>query len=89
MRFTLSRVTKRLIQDRMDGRGYATVDELIQAALGSLEQVEKFGDFEPGELDRLIAEGEVEGGDSVDGDKVFEEIRLSKHFRQGRGDACP
>jgi hypothetical protein len=69
----------------MERGGYATVDQLIQAALGSLEQVGKFGDFEAGELDSLIAHGEANSGEGVDAEQVFEEIRqLSRQFREQR-----
>jgi Arc/MetJ-type ribon-helix-helix transcriptional regulator len=41
--------------------GYATPDELVAAALASLDQHERFGDFEPQELKRLLEEGEASG----------------------------
>jgi Arc/MetJ-type ribon-helix-helix transcriptional regulator len=53
--------TRKLIQTRLQRGGYATPDDLVVAALASLEQQERFGEFEPGELDKLLAEGESAG----------------------------
>jgi Arc/MetJ-type ribon-helix-helix transcriptional regulator len=58
--------TRKLIQRRMERGGYATRDDLVVAALASLDQQERFGDFEPGEMDKLLAEGES-GGEFLDG----------------------
>jgi hypothetical protein len=35
--------------------------QVVTAAMHTLEQAETFGDFAPGELDRLLAEGENSG----------------------------
>ena len=62
----LNPATRKLIQTRMKSGGYATPDDLIVAALASLEQQERFGDFGPGEMEALLAEGES-GGEFLDG----------------------
>jgi Arc/MetJ-type ribon-helix-helix transcriptional regulator len=53
--------TRNLIHARMKRGGYSSPDDLVVAALASLEQQERFGDFAPGELGRLLAEGEASG----------------------------
>ena len=57
--------------------GYATVEDTLLAGLASLEQRENDGDFAPGELDKLLAEGEadIERGDLLDADQVFADLR--------------
>ena len=50
--------TERLIEERMQSGGYETADELVLAALASLDGTEMFSGYAPGELDALIAEGE-------------------------------
>ena len=62
----LSAETQRLIDERMKRGGYATADDVVAAALASLDQHERFGDFDPGELNRLLGEGEA-SGDFLDG----------------------
>jgi Arc/MetJ-type ribon-helix-helix transcriptional regulator len=62
----LTAQTRRLIEERMKRGGYASPDDVVAAALASLDQHERFGDFDAGELNRLIAEGEA-GGDFLDG----------------------
>ena len=57
----LNAETRRLIEERMKRGGYATRDEVVSAALASLDQHERFGHFDPGELNRLLAEGEASG----------------------------
>jgi hypothetical protein len=58
--------TRKLIQTKMERGGYATPDDLVVAALASLEQQERFGEFGPGEMDKLLAAGES-GGAFLDG----------------------
>lgn len=57
----LNAQTRRLIEHRMKRGGYATADEAVVAALASLEQHERFGDFAPGELEKRLADGEASG----------------------------
>jgi hypothetical protein len=62
--------TRKLIEARMKRSGYRTPDDLVVAALASLEQQERFGDFEPGQLEKLLAEGEA-SGKFLDGPKAL------------------
>jgi hypothetical protein len=46
----------------------------MAAAVVSLDQQERFGDFAPGELDRLLAEGErsISWEGTLDGEEAFQ-----------------
>jgi Arc/MetJ-type ribon-helix-helix transcriptional regulator len=66
------------IEDHMKRLGYASPDEVVLAALNALEQAEQFGDFEPGEMERLIEEGK-NSGPGLDADKVFAELRALRN----------
>jgi Arc/MetJ-type ribon-helix-helix transcriptional regulator len=48
--------TERRIRQRLDSGQYDSAEHLLEAGLAALEQQETFGDFEPGEMDRLIDE---------------------------------
>ena len=74
MPITLSPETQRLIEDRMKAGGYRTADDVVRASLASLDQTLKNGDFEPGELDELLAQGEA-SGPPLDGGEVLRELR--------------
>lgn len=63
-----------LIERRMASGNYATPDDVLRAALHSLEQEEELGEFAPGELDALLAEGE-QSGPALDGEAVLVELR--------------
>jgi len=70
----ISPKTEKLIKERMKKGGYESPEAVVLAALASLQQQESFGDFEPGELDELLAEGE-RSGKPLDGEEVFRELR--------------
>jgi Arc/MetJ-type ribon-helix-helix transcriptional regulator len=50
-----------MIEDRVNSGNYASAEEVVTVALHGLSAVESFGDFAPGELERLIAQGENSG----------------------------
>jgi len=56
---------------------YPRPEDVVAAAVSSLDQQERFGDFAAGELDKLLAEGErdIANGDVIDGDRAFAELR--------------
>jgi antitoxin ParD1/3/4 len=67
---------QRFIEDQVrDGR-YHSAEEVVEAGLAILEQHTRCGEFAPGELDRLLAEGEadVARGNVHDGEAVFREL---------------
>jgi Arc/MetJ-type ribon-helix-helix transcriptional regulator len=82
MKITVGPDVQKLIEQRLIRGGYATPEDVILAALGALEQVERFGDFRPGELDRLLAEGEA-GGEPIDGDEALTARRKRRQERRG------
>lgn len=69
------------IDDRVRSGRYQTPEEVVAAALSCLDKAEEFGDFEPGELDQLIAEGE-NSGPPLDGEAVFAELRALRSHNQ-------
>ena len=81
MKITIGPDVQKLIEERLGRGGYATPDDVILAAMGALEQVERFGDFGPGELDRLLAEGEA--GEPIDGVEALAARRKRRQERRG------
>jgi Arc/MetJ-type ribon-helix-helix transcriptional regulator len=73
MNLSLSTSVQKLIDERVKSGKYATPEDVVAAAILTLDQQEQFGDFEPGELDRLLEEGEqsIEQEGTLDGDKAF------------------
>jgi Arc/MetJ-type ribon-helix-helix transcriptional regulator len=65
---------------------YATPEDVIKAALTSLDQNERFGSFATGELDRLAEEGEqsLKRDGAISGESVFREIRQRSARRRAR-----
>ena len=64
---------RRLIDDRVRSGKYQTAEDVIAAAVSSLEQQEQGGEFDEGELDRLLADGENSGA-PLDAEEVFKEL---------------
>jgi putative addiction module CopG family antidote len=64
----------KLIEERVKSGKYGTPEDVVAAAVLHLDQQERFGDFEPGELDRLLEEGE-NSGPPLEGDEVMAELR--------------
>ena len=77
MNLTLDENVGKLINDRVKSGQYASAEDVVIAALHSLDNDETFGDFAPGELDALIAEGEASG--FLDGLAVLEELSGLRH----------
>ena len=74
MTLTLGPDAQKLIAERMKRGGYASPEEVVLAALASLEREENYGDFAPGEMNALIAEGE-RSGEPLDWEQVLSELR--------------
>ena len=75
---------QKLIEDKLRAGAYALPEEVIEAGLKTLEHEDLYGDFEPGELDALIAEGQrdlVEGR-YEDGEIVFRRLRERSRARR-------
>jgi putative addiction module CopG family antidote len=58
MALTLGPQLQNLIDERVKSGKYASAEDVVAAAMASLDQQERFGDFEAGELDELLREGE-------------------------------
>lgn len=58
MNLSLDPELQKLIDERVKSGRYATAEDVVAAALLTLDQQEWFGDFASGELDTLLAEGE-------------------------------
>jgi len=61
MELTLAPETKKIIDEFVETGEFSSVEEVISVAIHRLKSPEMFGDFAPGELDRLLAEGENSG----------------------------
>ena len=59
MKLTLRSEDEQFIRDQVKAGHFASPEDVVGAAIERLRQ-DDFGDFEPGELDRLIAEGEAD-----------------------------
>jgi len=75
--------TIRLIEERMKRGGYASPDDVVCAGLASLDQQESLENFEPGEMEALIAEGE-RSGEPLDGEQVLAELRELRKRNQSK-----
>ena len=82
MNLTLDPNVQKLIDDRVRSGEYATAEDVVAAAVSTLEQQERFGDFEPGELDALLAEGErsIEENGTLDGEEAYQ-LRKERRAR--------
>jgi antitoxin ParD1/3/4 len=67
---------QKFVEQKLKAGEYSSAEAVIEAGLASLERQEAARQFEPGELDDLLAEGErdIERGDLVDGEGVFAEL---------------
>jgi antitoxin ParD1/3/4 len=73
MNVSLKPDVQKLIDERVNSGKYSSSEEVLEAAVLALDQLENFGDFEPGELDRLLADGEesIERDGTLDGEEAF------------------
>ncbi len=83
MNLSLPEQIQRLIEEKVRSGKYCSAEEVVSAAVEQLDQQEQLGDFEPGELDRLIEEGE-QSGPPLEGEQVFAELRELRHRGQTR-----
>jgi antitoxin ParD1/3/4 len=73
MNVALKPNVQKLIDERVNSGKYSSPEEVVEAAVLALAQLENFGDFDAGELDRLLAEGEqsIERDGTLDGEEAF------------------
>jgi putative addiction module CopG family antidote len=74
MNLSLPARTQELIRQRVSSGKYATPEDVIAAAVAQLDQQEQIGEFDAGEMDRLLAAGE-QSGPALDGEAVLAELR--------------
>lgn len=78
MNLSINGTAEEMINQRLRSGQYTSAEDVISAALGALESVERSVSFAPGELDRLIDEG-FSSGPPLDGETVLEELRNLRH----------
>jgi Arc/MetJ-type ribon-helix-helix transcriptional regulator len=88
MHLVLDPAVQKQIEDRVKSGKYASAEAVVVAALTSLDQIEQLGEFESGELETLLAEGErsIEVDGTLDGEEAFE---LRRQRRRQAGDQGP
>ena len=86
MELSLPAKFRKLIEDRVRAGKYATPEDVVKAALTTLDQNDRFGEFAPGELDHLIAEGErsLRRDGPIPAEEVFKEVRQRAARRRSR-----
>ena len=85
MTITLSPDAQRLIEQQLRSGRFPSAEAVVLAGLQTL--AEAGDDFEPGELERLIAEGEasIKAEGVVDADEVYEGLRRRSDERRRKG----
>ena len=83
LKITLPQAIRRFIEERVKSGEYASPDDVVRAGIARLMSEDDFG---PGEMARLIAEGEADiaRGDVIDGEQVFEELRQLRKSRRSK-----
>ena len=74
MNLSLPPNVQQLIEDCVRSGRYRSAEDVVAAAVAQLQQHEEAGEFEPGELERLLEEGES-SGPPLDGEQVLAELR--------------
>lgn len=74
MKLSLPPRIQKLIDERVESGRYKTPEDVVAAAMANLDQQEALGDFEPGEFEQLLDEGE-QSGSPLDGEQVLAELR--------------
>ena len=83
MEFSLPPPIQKLVEERVKSGKYKTPSDVITAAVSALDEQERAGDFDPGELDELLAAGE-RSGPPLDGQQVLRELRDLRQLRQNK-----
>ncbi len=86
MRITLDEKTERLVKKKVQSGQYQRPEDVIRAAVGSLIAQESFGDFKPGELNRLLRAGEVsiKRSGTLDADDALRQRRIRRKKRRAK-----
>lgn len=80
MELKLAAETEQLIRELIASGDYEGPEAVVAAGIAALDRDRRSSDFEPGELDRLIAEGEadIERGNVMDLDEAYERRRAER-----------
>lgn len=77
MNLALKPNVQKLIDQRVKSGKYSCPEDVVAAAIMALDQQEQVGDFEAGELDKLLAEGErsIKKEGTLVGEEAFRQRR--------------
>jgi Arc/MetJ-type ribon-helix-helix transcriptional regulator len=86
MRLTLKPNVQKLIDQRVRSGKYATPEDVVSAAVLTLDQQEDFGVFAKGELESLLAKGEesIRRRGTLDGDEAYNARRKRRMQAHGK-----
>lgn len=84
MNLSLNPEMQRYVEEKVRSGEYASPEQVLEAGLVALKQQDSFGDFAPGELDELLAEGErsIEREGTIPASEVFEQMRRRSEQRR-------
>jgi Arc/MetJ-type ribon-helix-helix transcriptional regulator len=87
MNLVLDPGVQKLIDEKVKSGKYATPEDVVAAAVVTLDHQERLGEFDARELDALLAEGEQSLAEEgpLDGDQAFQ-LRRARRTR-ARGQA--
>lgn len=73
MNLSLGPEVQKLIEEQVTSGKYSSPEEVVSAAVFALDRHQQLGEFESGELDALLAEGErsIEQEGMLDGDEAY------------------
>ena len=80
MPITLPAEVEKLVHEKVESGAYDSPEAVVRAAFDALQHQEAFGDFAPGELDDLLAEGEasIAAEGTLDGDAAYQARRRKR-----------
>jgi Arc/MetJ-type ribon-helix-helix transcriptional regulator len=80
MKLTLNPDVQNLINQWVTSGKYSSPEDVVAAAIRTLDQQERFGDFAAGEIDDLLAEGErsINQEGTFDGDEAYQMRRARR-----------
>jgi antitoxin ParD1/3/4 len=84
MNLSLTPEVQKLIDERVISGKYSSAEDVVAAAVKALDQQEQFGDFDAGELDGLLAEGElsIDQKGTLDGGQAFQQRQQRRAQRR-------
>lgn len=85
MQITLPSDVEKAVREKLDSGAFSNPEDVVRAALVALRQQEDYGDFQAGEMDQLLADGEssIEKDGTLDGDAAFNTRRQRRVASRG------